>query len=108
MKMMKCHLTGIFLQGKDAYVLDIANVKRAIQELKNKTFLFEKLMNELGCSDKVEIKDAQKGGRKVQRRRRLICDNLAIAYNKMYYGHEIFIPWNEFLDKITKKKINQT
>ena len=105
---MKCHITGIFLQGDNAYVLDIAKAKRAIQELKNKAFLFEKLINDLGESDNFEIRDQRKGIRKTMRRRRLICDNLAIAYNKMYYGHEIFIPWNEFLDRITKKKKNQT
>jgi len=105
---MKCHITGIFLKGEDAYVLDIAKAKRAIQELKNKAFLFEKLINDLAESDNFEIRNNQKGIRKTMRRRRLICDNLAIAYNKMYYGYEIFIPWKEFLENITKKKIIKT
>jgi len=105
---MKCHITGIFLQGDNAYVLDIAKAKRAIQELKNKAFLFEKLINDLGESDNFEIRDKRKGIKKMMRKRRLICDNLAIAYNKMYNGYEIFIPWKKFLEHITKKKLIQT
>jgi hypothetical protein len=103
MKMMKCHITGIFLNRENAYVLDISRMRRAIQELKNKTLLFEKLIDDFGRFDNVEVNDEKKGKVKMIRQKRLICDNLAIAYNKMYFGHEIFISWKEFLTRNTKK-----
>jgi hypothetical protein len=44
MKMMKCHITGIFLDRENAYALDIGRTRKAIKKLKNKTLLFEKLI----------------------------------------------------------------
>lgn len=101
--MIKCYLTGIELKEETAYVLDVALVKRIMRELKNRYDGMEKVINELGVCDNVEI--VTQNGKKIkQRRRRLLCKQLAEAYSQTYSGGNIFVAWKDWLARTKKKK----
>ena len=96
--MFRCFLTGIELKEDDAYTLDVGAARRIIRELKNKAYALEKLVEELGHWDKVEIRNAQ-GKNIKQNRRRLICRQLAEAFSKTYPGENIFMRWTEWISR---------
>ncbi|MCL5031199.1 MAG: hypothetical protein M1480_19520 [Bacteroidetes bacterium] len=81
--MIKCFYTGIQLKEDEAYVLDIGEARRIFRELKDRTNAIEKLIKELGEVDEVEINS--RTGKKIrQRRRRLICKQIASAFIDTY------------------------
>ncbi|MHB9013155.1 MAG: hypothetical protein ACYC49_13160 [Ignavibacteriaceae bacterium] len=94
--MMKCYITGIALNSETAYVLNVARVKGIMKDLKNKHDRMEKMISELGVCDNVEIVD-KKGKRITQRRKRLVCKQLAEAYNETYCEDNIFIVWKDWV-----------
>ncbi len=94
--MLKCYITGIEMNSETAYVLDIAKAMHIMRTLKNKYDGMEKMINELGVCDNVEIV-AKKGKRIKQRRRRLICKQLADAYCETYSEKNIFVSWKDWL-----------
>ncbi len=100
--MFKCYLTGIELKEEEAFVLDIGAARRAIKKLKDKTFALERLIQELGQIDKVEIRN-RKGKSIRQNRRRLISHNLAEAYSKTYPEDNIFVRWRDWITKMRSK-----
>ncbi|MHB1687981.1 MAG: hypothetical protein ACYCVH_11470 [Ignavibacteriaceae bacterium] len=79
-----------------AYVLNVARIKQIMRELKNKYDGMQKMINELGVCDNVEIV-AKNGKRIKQRRRRLLCKQLAEAYSETYFEKNIFVSWKEWL-----------
>lgn len=88
--MLKCYITGIELNSETAYVLDIAKALQSMRTLKNKYDGIEKMINELGVRDNVEI-IAKNRKRIKQSRRRLICKQLADAYVETYSEKNIFV-----------------
>lgn len=97
--MFKCYLTGIELQQDEAYTLDLGAARKAIKKLKDKVFALERLAEELGHIDKVEIRN-KKGKRIIQRRRRLVSCHLAEAFSKDYSEEKLFIKWHEWIAKM--------
>jgi len=93
--MFKCYMTGIELQQDEAYTLDVGAARKAIKKLKDKVFALERLVEELGHIDKVEIRD-KKGKKIIQHRRRLISRHLAEAFSKDYSEEKLFIKWPEW------------
>lgn len=102
--MFRCFLTGIELKQEEAYTLDIGAARIAIRELKNRAFAIEKLINELGQQDKVEVRNPNSGKTIVQRRRRIVCNQIAEALSKSYPEGNIFISWSQWIAKIRKNK----
>jgi hypothetical protein len=96
--MMKCYITGIELNNETAYVLDIAKAMHIMRTLKNKYDGMEKMINELGVCDNAEIV-AKNGKRIKQRRRRLLCKQLAEAYSETYSEKNIFVVWKDWLTR---------
>ena len=94
--MFKCYITGIELNADTAYVLNVARMKQIMRELKNKSDGMQKMINELGVCDNVEIV-AKNGKRINQRRRRLICKQLADAYCDTYSEKNILVSWKDWL-----------
>ena len=101
--MLKCFYTGIQLKEDEAYMLDIGEARRILRELKDRINAVEKLMKELGEVDEVEINSA--AGKKIkQRRKRLICKQIALGFIDSYKGKNIFIKWSEWISRTRKKK----
>lgn len=99
---MKCFYTGIELNGNDAYLLDLAQARLIIRDLKNRLSAVEKLIGDLGVIDKVEVFIQQKGKKITQHRKRLICKELAAAFLASYEGKNIFITWTEWIKRINR------
>lgn len=94
--MFKCYITGIELNNETAFVLNVAQAKLIMRALKDRYDGMGKMINELGVCDNVEI-IAKNGKRIKQRRRRLICKQLAAAYCDTYSEKNIFVSWKEWL-----------
>jgi len=103
--MFRCFLTGIEIKDDEAYTLDIGAARIAIRELKSRAFALEKLINELGQTDKVEVRNPNTGKTILQRRRRLVCHQLSLALSKVYPEGNIFVSWSKWIAKTRKKKI---
>ncbi len=101
--MIKCFYTGIQLKDSEAYVLDIGEARRLLRELKDTANAVEKLIKELGEVDEVEI-NSRTGKKIKQRRRRLICMQIASAFIDSYKGKNIFVKWSEWISRTSKKK----
>lgn len=96
--MVQCYLTGTKIQLDDAYVLDVTAARHALCDLRDRIRTIERLVDELGASDKVEVQDWKKGGAKIQRKdRRLICKSMALALSAACPEKEIFVPFNAWL-----------
>jgi len=100
--MFKCFLTGIELNKESAYVLDIPKVLNIIRNLKNKHDALSNLVNQLGSFDNVEIV-GKKGKLIRQRRKRLICRQLANEIGNTLSDNNIFITWKEWLERTSNK-----
>ena len=100
--MFKCYITGIELNSETAYVLNVAQIKRIMRELKNKYDGMQKIINELSVIDNVEIV-AKNGKRINQRRRRLLCKQLAEAYSETYSEKNIFVSWKDWVARQNSK-----
>jgi aspartate 1-decarboxylase len=79
-------------------------MRRLIQELKNRAHLAEKILADLSEVEFSEVTDPVSGKRKKKRNRRLICSNLAAAYNKAFPERVIFITWDQFKAAGEKQK----
>ena len=97
--------TRIELKPEEAYTLDIAAARIAIRELKSRAFALEKLIDELGQQDKVEVRNPNTGKIILQRRRRIVCSQIAAALFKSYPEGNIFMSWTKWIAKTRKKKI---
>lgn len=76
---MKCFYTGIELKRDEAYLLDIGEARRILQELRNKAESVENLIKEMGEIDVVEITSRE--GKKIKQRRKwLVCKQLAETF----------------------------
>jgi len=102
--MFRCFLTGIEIKEDDAYMLDIGAARISIRELKSRAFALEKLINDLGQTDKVEAKNPTTGKVIVKKRRRLVCHQLSLALSKVYPEGNIFISWAKWIAKTRKQK----
>lgn len=101
--MIKCFYTGIKLNDDEAYVLDLVQAREALRELRNKAFAIEKIIKELGKIDEVEVFISKKGRKLIQRRRRLVSKQLALAFSDSSGGKNIFVCWSEWISMTSKK-----
>jgi len=91
--LFKCFLTGIELKEQEAFTLDLSAARKAIRELKSRAVAIEKLIINLGEIDKVQTPSG------MQRRRRIVCSQIAEALSASFPGANIFISWQQWVIK---------
>jgi hypothetical protein len=93
--MIRCFLTGIEMRLEDSYVLDISEARHALRDLRQQVITLERLVEQLGEYDHVEVQD-KKGKRRVRKDRRLVSESMAKALSAACPAKRIFLPWREW------------
>lgn len=99
--MLKCYITAIELNEGTAYVLDVAKAMHIIRTLKNKYDGLNKLINELGLCDNVEIVN-MKGKKNKAKKKAAYMQTIGGCLLRYLFGKKYF----RFLERMACK--NQT
>jgi hypothetical protein len=89
----KCFLTGVEIPLEQAYVLDISAARHLLRDLRLRISTLERLVDDLGSIDKVEVRDPQSGAIQTRKDRRLVSDSMAKALSSASPEKEIFVLW---------------
>lgn len=91
--MARCYLTGVEIKLDDAFVLDLTTAHRTLRELKEKVATLERLIAQLGGTDRVPIPNRDGAGTYLRKDRRVISRSVALALGAVCPDRELFVPW---------------
>ena len=94
--MARCFLTGVELPLEETYVLDIAAAHHALRDLRQRVAAVERLIQQLGSREDVEIYDAKKRETFIRKDRRVINAAIAGALSAVYSEKILFMRWSEW------------
>lgn len=94
--MAKCFITGLDVDMKDAYVLDVGAATRALRSLRQQTAALDRLVEQLSPKDEIEYFDVRRQAMWVRKDRRVVAPTVAQALSAAYQETPIFVPWPEF------------
>jgi hypothetical protein len=87
--MAKCFITGVEVDIRDAYILDLGEARRAIRDLRNRINALEHLADDLGKRDEVE---STRYGKTIKRTElRILVGGIASALSEVCPGRKLFI-----------------
>lgn len=91
--MARCYLTGVEIKLDDAFVLDLTTAHRTLRELKEKVATLERLIAQIGGTDRVPIPNRDGAGTYFRKDRRVVSRSVALALGAVCPDREIFLPW---------------
>lgn len=94
--MAKCFITGVDVDMKDAYVLDVGAATRALRALHRRAGALDRLLEQLSQKDEVEYFDVRRQALWVRKDRRVVVPTVANALAATYPEAPIFVAWPEF------------
>lgn len=105
--MAKCFITGVEIDIRDAFILHVAEAKRALRDLKNRISALENLVDTLGIRDEVEVESARYGKVIKRKQLRVLSAGIANALSDVCPGRKLFIRLSEW-QAARKAPINPT
>lgn len=103
--MAKCFFTGVEVALSETYLLNLGLSIRILRDLRQKTEVIERLLEQLGPRDVTEIYDSKKRKKILRKDRRLVSKAVAKVLSDAYPEKNLFINWMEWrgrTPKITK------
>ena len=104
--MSNCHVTGIEIDLREAYVLHVSVALKNLRKRKRQVLLLEKLLQDFGKREIVQVATAE--GKTVSKKRnRLLCHMVVQAYiQDLECSEDLFILFTDLceLGKRLKKK----
>jgi hypothetical protein len=94
--MVRCFLTGVEMNLEDAFLLDLSAVKHVLRDLKQKSLILERLVDQLGPPDRVEAPNLKGGKPKHRKDRRLVSETMASVLSAACPERNIFICWSDW------------
>lgn len=93
--MARCYMTGVEFPLAEGFVLDPAAANRALRNFRKKIEEIQRLIDQLGQCDAVEIPNKLK--RNVSRRyRRIVCQSVAEVLTAACPEGNLFLAWPEY------------
>lgn len=95
--MARCYLTGVEFRLHEGFFLNPAAANRVLRSLRSKIEEIQRLIDQLGQYDAVEIHDKSLK-HKISRRgyRRLVCRPVAEALAAVCPEEHLFLSWQEY------------
>jgi hypothetical protein len=90
--MPKCFLTGVEIDLETAHMLDLSAARHLLRDLRQRVASLERLIDQLGKRDIVEVSSPGTGPRS-RKDCRLISKTLAEALCSAFPERTLFIPW---------------
>lgn len=94
--MAKCFFTGVEAPTKEMYVLDVSAAHRVLRDLRKRITVIERLVEQLGMKDDVELYDIRRRQSRTIRMFRMVSHRAAEVLAVAYPWQQLFVSWEEF------------
>lgn len=94
--MARCYLTGVEFPISNGFVFNLAAANQALRNLNRKIEEIQRLIDQLGRYDAVEIYHKPLNKKITRRHRRLICPSVADALAAVCPEGNLFLSWLEY------------
>lgn len=98
--MAKCFFTGVEAPSKEMYVLDVPAAHRVLRDLRKRIAVIERLVEQLGMKDDVELYDIRRRQSRTIRMFRMVSRRAAEVLAVAYPWQQLFITWEEFKTRL--------
>lgn len=99
--MPKCFLTGVEVSFEDAFLLDSSAARHLLKDLKERIASLERMIEQLGAVDKVELPNPSSGQKRVRKDRRLVSQSVAEVLQSGFPEKCLFLTWRSWRSRLS-------
>jgi|WetSurMetagenome_2_1015567.scaffolds.fasta_scaffold08649_3 hypothetical protein len=94
--MVKCYYTGVMIRLEESFLLDFARALNVLKGLRQRAATIQRIIDQLGPYDDVEVFSVKKNQIEPKRNRRLVSKATADTLAAAYPEGRLFISWPEW------------
>ena len=109
--MAKCYYTGVSITLENSFLLDFGRALSALKCLRQRAASIQRIIDQLGPYDDVEVYNGKKNQTETKRDRRLVSKTVAETLASAYPEGRLFVSWPEWRSRFkpeNRNLINET